>query len=237
MRYEEFRDQLEHALREAGVPFSHFSRKEAIVLPASSRVYEIIVGMEARQRAEPFHVTAMLAFCWDPFQSARSYTTEEDLLTELFGRKQRERKTTPRWERLDITFRAKLPHGSRFMAPDGRAWREWRALVRDMLVDLVPIEAAEDEEGRPIAAGWRGEIEVQETCSQDGTLLFDGLEVATWQAVNLPHATDHRQEWDDDLFRQMDQLSCRFEAAFEEWMDCVAELRQHLGCSIPEIED
>jgi hypothetical protein len=231
VRYEQFRDRLEHSLREAGIPVSHLARNETIGLAAPSRVYELIVGMEARQSAHPFHVTARLAFCWDPIQAARSYTTEEDLLTELFGRKRQVSETATRWQRLDITFRAKLPWGSRFVAPPDRAWRDWRTLVRDMLVDLVPTEAGEDEEGRPIAAGWRGEIEVQQTCSPDGNLLFDGLEVATWQAVNLPRATDDRQERDDDLSRQMDQLSRRFGVAFTRWMDRVAELAQHLDCS------
>jgi hypothetical protein len=35
----------------------------------------------------------------------------------------------------------------------------------------------------------------------------------------------------------MDRLSRRFEAAFREWVDRVADLGQHLGCSIPGTED
>ena len=57
VRYEEFRDQLEQALRDGGIPFSDTSRTETLVLPVLERVYEMIIGMELRQRARPFHVT------------------------------------------------------------------------------------------------------------------------------------------------------------------------------------
>ena len=48
-----------------------------------------VSGTVRGQRAEPFHVTAELSFRWDAAKSARSGTTEEDVLTNLLGAFQR----------------------------------------------------------------------------------------------------------------------------------------------------
>jgi hypothetical protein len=60
---------------------------------------------------EPFHAGATSNFRWSPLDSARSYTCEEDLLTELFGRRAG-RSTQPRQMRVDIVLGATLPYGS-----------------------------------------------------------------------------------------------------------------------------
>ena len=53
------------------------------------RHYRVRTGTVRGQRAEPFHVTAELSFRWDAAKSARSGTTEEDVLTNLLGAFQR----------------------------------------------------------------------------------------------------------------------------------------------------
>lgn len=229
MQYEELRDRLERALRDAGVPLADSGREETIVLPSLLRTYKLSVGTEARQSAPPFHVTATLGFHWDPFQSARSFTTEEDLLTDLFGRRRRMPKTLPRWERLDMVFRATLPWGAKVTVPDRRFWPAWAARVRSLLADLVPIEFIDDREGQPIAVGWRGNLELRECCAPNGTLVLDRLEVPAWQIVNPPRTWSDPGKLDRGVGRQLDQLSHRFATAFGEWMDRVAELSQHLG--------
>jgi hypothetical protein len=123
MRYNEFREGLEGALTDADLLPSHHFRTETIDTATTARYYEIILGHDMAQRARPFHVTAILSYRWNPFESARSYTTEEDLVTELFGRKNTRFKTTPRWLRMDIVLNARLPHESAISMPEAGSRR------------------------------------------------------------------------------------------------------------------
>ncbi len=234
MRYETFRDRLEEALQNAGVAFLDLSRKETIELACLSRTYEITVGLDDHQRMRPFFVTAKLGFCWNPFQSARSYTTEEDLVVELFGRK-RLASTRARWQRVDMTFLARLPYGSKVLTPDSRVLSTWRKSIGKLLARLVSVEAAKDEDHQPIAAGWRGEVEVREVCSHDGSLVLEGFEIAAFQIVNPPRASDNPDKRDHDVSRQLEQLARRFQTAFGGWMDRVGELGMKRGLSEHEI--
>jgi hypothetical protein len=210
------------------VSFVDFGREETVVLSSLQRVYELRVGTEVRQSAPPFHVTATLGFRWDPFQAARSHGCEEDLLTELFGRRSRVPRTLPRWERLDVIFRAALPWNSKVTIPDRRLWPAWTARVRSLLSELVPIESVENRSGHPIAVGWRGDVELRETCASDGTLVLDRVEVPAWQIVNPPRAWSDPAKLDRGLGRQLDQLACRFATAFDLWMNLVTELSSNL---------
>lgn len=94
MRYNEFRDQLQDALRQAGLLFRHLDRPiEIIDLGSTDRRWKLYVWRSGPQSPEPFHVSAKIAFDWSPVNAARAHTCEEDLLTELLGRK--ERRTLP----------------------------------------------------------------------------------------------------------------------------------------------
>ena len=95
MRYDQFREQWERALHNAGLLASHHSRTETVDSATLDRQHEIVAGHDLPQRAMPFYVTAALSFRWDVFDSARSYTCEEDLLSELLGRRDRPTKTKP----------------------------------------------------------------------------------------------------------------------------------------------
>jgi len=93
--------------------FPHADRPtETIDLVTTERRWRVFVFRNAPQQAEPFHVSAKISFGWSPFEAARSYTREEDLLSELLGRRERPTKTEPRILRVDIVLRASLPYGS-----------------------------------------------------------------------------------------------------------------------------
>lgn len=113
MRYQEFRDRWHAALRSARVMSHQDHPEETIELHTGERRWSVLV---LGRHAEPFQVSATISFLWDPFDSARSYTCEEDLLTELFGRRSG-RSTQPRLVRVDIRLRATLP------SPMGRPLR------------------------------------------------------------------------------------------------------------------
>ena len=96
MRYEEFRNLWEQAIDVAGFRPTPLLRAELLDPASMSRRHEFAVGHDLPQKAEPLHVTASLCFQWNPFQAARSYTTEEDLLMDLVGRHERLPRTVPR---------------------------------------------------------------------------------------------------------------------------------------------
>lgn len=87
MRYAEFRDQLEDALRQEGLFFTGADRRvENIELADTVRSWKAYVSRGGPGSTEPFHVSAVIGFKWRPVDAARACTSEEDLLTELVGR-------------------------------------------------------------------------------------------------------------------------------------------------------
>src|SRR5437762_14099904 len=88
--YAEFRYQLEDALQEAGLFFhGGDSHVETIDLADTARRWKVYVFRAALRSVEPFHVSAEISFYWTPTDAARAHTCEENLLTELLGRRKR----------------------------------------------------------------------------------------------------------------------------------------------------
>lgn len=148
MRYDDFRDCFERALSDAGLVPPRIFRTETIDTATTERSYEIVVGHERTQHAEPFHVTCTLSFRWNPFESARSFTTEEDLVTGLFGRDQMPAGTVPRYVRVDLRLNAGLPHGSKFRIPDAAVWRRWAPGNEARLATSLPHDVGGGEGGQ-----------------------------------------------------------------------------------------
>jgi hypothetical protein len=112
---------------------------------------------------EPFHAGAAIGFRWDPFESARSYTCEEDLLTDLVGRRAA-RSTQPRLVRVDITFRATLPYGSTTPMPAPDVWAPWVGSMEEKLD--TALTGRRRRKGAEIA--WRGDLEIVGRSTPDG---------------------------------------------------------------------
>ena len=73
MRYAEFRDQLEHALQEAGLFFHGVDRPvETIDLADTVRRWKVYVYRASPRSEEPFHVSAEISFYWTPADAARA---------------------------------------------------------------------------------------------------------------------------------------------------------------------
>lgn len=130
MRYAEFRDRLEDALQEAGLFFQDADRRvETIDLADTVRSWKVSVWRAAPPGAEPFDVSAVIGFEWSPVDAARAYTCEEDLLTELVGRRRRPLRIERRWTRIDLSLHANLPYGSTTSMPEGNVFGAWTAAV------------------------------------------------------------------------------------------------------------
>jgi len=113
MRYDAFRNSLLLALSEAELYSSWDGPTETLDLATTNRSSENRGRRRSRTagRAVPSPwVHGIVSFRWDPLESARTRTTEEDLVSELFGRDDDLPETMERDLRTDIVLRANLPY-------------------------------------------------------------------------------------------------------------------------------
>lgn len=199
------------------------------------RSFKTTLGSATDQPAEPFFVTASVSFEWDPLESARTYTNEDDLLTELLGREDEPVDTMPRSLRIDFVLNAGLPYEAQVPMPGPDLWRSWSRSVYEGLADSSPTEAPEHL-GRPVlVTGWGGTLTVESRCAADGDVFLHAVSLPTWQSVVLPRlrdAVDEDPEFDIDL--QLDALAEKYRGALDEWMASVVELRDRLD--VPQQE-
>ncbi len=119
MTYEEFKQAWIYALRESGLPrMSAHEGTETLNLRHLDRRFESFVEPVGGQQAEPFHVAASLAWRWDALFTARTNSTEEDMLTAVLGRDvNRKARTARSAMRVDVTLSANLPYGEAIPMP------------------------------------------------------------------------------------------------------------------------
>ena len=230
MRYNDFKSAFQHALNNAGLLPHQDRPRETIETSSMDRRFEVNVGLGLPQRAEPFLVTAEISFRWDPFESARTFTQEEDLVTELFDRDEDLPKTMQRHLRVDLVLRAMLPYGSKTPMPESKVLADWADDVDLALEEHLPNDVPMHD-GRIIAVmACRSGVEVKSRC-EDGSHYFSGVQLPSWQAVVPPRVLDDPEEPEEegDIEAQLEGLAGRFRAAFDEWMKVVGELRSAMG--------
>ena len=218
MRYDAFRDRWQEALRTAHL--LHNRPEETIDLSTLARRWRVHL---LSQPVAPLHAGATLSFHWDAVESARSYTCEEDLLTELFGRTRPARSTQRRLLRLDITFRAALQYGSTTSMPARDVWVPWVASMEEKL------DAALAEGRRRKAAGvhaWRGELEIEGSSGSGGEFLFHGMSLSAFEMIAVTRVWDDpkRRAKEPSADRQIDGLARRFREGVDAWIASVGEL-------------
>ena len=201
MRYAEFRDRLEGALQAAGLFFQGADRRvETIDLAHTTRSWKVHLFGAAVPSADPFHVSAEIGFEWSPADAARAYTTEEDLLTELVGRRRRPIRTERRWTRIDLSLRASLPYGSMTSMPESRVLASWTGSVTEK-ADAAFTDI-EEKRGRVVAVlGGRGDVEVHAHCKPDGVVSLTAVAIAGFRLVCVPRV------WDDPERREAERGS------------------------------
>ena len=211
MKYDEFRAAWDHALQASGLP-AFGSAEERLDLRSMERSYKVGVEPVGRQLADPFRVTATLSWRWDALKTARTRSTEEDLLTELHGRRGEKMVETeqPRL-RVDVVLRASLPWGKGIALPAPTVWTNWAQEATERMHRIEPLvteDAVEETDGGDLAIlAWPGEPSLQVSCSEAGELKLEGVEFAAWQAVKLPRVWDApEREPDEDPDQQLDAM-------------------------------
>lgn len=226
MTYDEFKKVWVWALRESGLPIiGPEPIDETLDLRTTDRTCRTFVEPFGSQHAESFHVTAALEFRWDALQTARTRTTEEDMLHELLGLDRTRRPRTERpWLRVDATLRASVVWGAEPPLPVASAWLRWvsETLGRlESIEPMIPVERVRADRNNllPEVLAWQSDPELNVLCGPDGALKLRGVELATWQAINLPRKWDDSSRKPDK--RPDDQLAAMFKrlkAALNAWM-------------------
>ena len=218
MRYDEFRERWLTALRSARLLAHHDCPRETIDLSTTNRRWKLQL---LPRPLEPFHTSAAISFRWSPFESARSYTREEDLLTELLGRSRSGRATQRRLIRVDITLHATLPYGSTAPIPAPDVWLPWVVSVEEKVDDALTQRR---RKGSDIA--WRGDLELEGRTSPDGAFAFHGMSMSAFEMIVVPRIWDDpkRREAEASGGAQIDGLAKRFRGTLNAWTASIGEL-------------
>jgi hypothetical protein len=229
VRYEQFKAAWDKALQEARLPVLGRG-EETLGLLSMERRCEVYVGPLGGQDVKPFHVTAALAWRWSPLLTARSATTEEDLLIELLGRDESHDVDTDRpWLRVDITLRAAAPYDKPLPMPAKPVWVRWVREAMGRLERIEPVvpedNVREDNNGRLEILAWRGEPVIKAVCTAEGELKLESIQLSAWQAIELPRQWDDpEREPDEQPHRQLGEMFARVRSALHAWMEVMDHL-------------
>ena len=234
VRYDEFRDQLEAALQRNSLHFPSLQRVETIELANTVRHWKVYVHGAAPPSAEPFHVSAEISFEWSPFDGARAYAREEDLLTEVIGRRKHLARTERRWKRVDLSLHAGLPYGSTTAMPEPRLFGAWTASILEKVHRA--FAEVEEKEGHIVAVlGAHEDLDVQARCQPDGVVSLQGLAISGFRIIHLPRVWDdpERRKAEKDPHGELDRLARTFKTTLDEWTKSLSELAAWIRYSPP----
>ncbi len=236
MQYESFRDALRGALEDVGLPFAHAAHiRETVELGVGERRWEGRVEAHPGAKVDPFHVTATIEFRWSPFDAARSYTCEEDLLSELLGRRASgATKTSPRFVRVDVRLAATLPYGSTMPLPESDLFAAWTASVNEQLGKI--LAEVRQRQGRVTAVlGHAGDLEAECRCAGSGVISVTRLSVSGFRLARVPRVWDDpvRRGAERPVEREMERLATTVRAAFDAWAREIAGLAAWIRYSAP----
>lgn len=227
MRCDEFRDRLQEALSAVDLFSRHRDTiSETIDIGTMQRRWRLNAWCSSPPQVEPFHVSASINFRWTPFNAARSYTCEEDLITELLGRRGTPARIERRHVRVDVALRARLPYGSSAFVPAPRPLGSWMASMNERLSASLASAPDEPTPPRDAAVALREPVGIDARCAPDGRLVLDGVSVSAFQIVPVPRIWDDpkRREREPDIGRDLADLAQRFRRGVDAWTDGIAEL-------------
>jgi len=226
MDYDTFKSLGTTALSNAGLLSAIGQPDETIDFGSMDRSYTAFVRDPWGLSPEPFHVSCKLSWRWHALQSARTSTTEEDMLTQLHGRDEAAEMDTERpWLRVDIKLHASLQWGESQKMPGKATWKRFGAAVAKKVAPLFPVHEIEFKDGTA-ALGWCGQPEATVQCMDDGQVKLIGVELLAYQPILLPRKWDDpEREPDEDPEAELAAFAGRIRAAMEQWAEAVKVLR------------
>ncbi len=230
LSYDIFKSEWEAALRRSRLPPRPLSSEETLDLGSMTRRYSAYVEPLDRQGAEPFYVVARTRWRWDPLLSARTRTTEEDLLSEVLGPGDTDTDTEQPWLRVDLRLSAQLTMGTSLPMPAPAKWSTWVHELMHRLERLEPLvgpeTVREDDDGGLAILAWQGGPEVLSICDPAGQVRLTGVTIDAWQSIQLPRNWDDPdREPDEPLAPQLDALFVRLRKALQAWVEVMDHLK------------
>lgn len=225
MKYDSFKTLWTHALSDAGLLHSIGRPEESVDLTNMDRRY-VAYARDLGGPADQFHVSCKLSWRWPALQSARTSTTEEDMLTQLHGRDESADMDTERpWLRVDVKLHATLPWGKPQKMPGKATWKRFVATVAEEVTPLFPVHEIEFNDG-PALLGWCGQPEATVQCMDDGQVKLIGVAMDAYQPILLPRKWDDpEREPDENPEEDLAALAERVRDAMEKWAEAVKVLR------------
>jgi hypothetical protein len=230
MHHDEFKAAFLDALREAelrAVP--PFPSQELLDLRSTDRLVTIYIA-SGSDIGKPFHIGGEVSWRWDALQVARTATTEEDLLAELFGTHSAGKLKTDRpGLRVDLKLHASLPYDKAIPMPSSAKWAKWS---REAIGRLEKVERLVSEkttkrtpEGRHAILAWQGDPKLKVTCAASGELRLDSITAHGFQIIELPRIWDDPdRKADPHPGKQLSAMFKRMRAALFAW----GEVMDHL---------
>jgi hypothetical protein len=232
VNYDEFKSTFFDALKESRLPVIGIGPgEETLDLRSTRRTMKVYVEPIAAEIARPFHVSGTISWSWDCLLTARTASTEEDLLAELLGREGSMGIATECPSlRVDIKLHASLEYGKAIPMPPPTVWTKWsrEAIGRLETVErLVTDETiGETADGRDAILAWQGNPEIKISCTPDGQLRLESISVRAFQIIELPRRWDDPdREPDDDPYDQLAQMLQRVKAALYAWSEVMDHFR------------
>jgi len=210
MDYDTFKSLWNSALDEAGLLYSIGRPDEAVDLSNMDRRYVAYVR-DLGEASKPFHVSCKLSWRWPALQSARTSTTEEDMLTQLHGREEAADMDTERpWLRVDVELHASLTLGEGQKMPGKATWKRFVTAVAKNVTPLFPVHEIEFNGGTAVL-GWCGQPTATVQCEDDGLVKLTGVELPAYQPILLPRKWDDpKREPDEDPEQELAVFAERF---------------------------
>jgi hypothetical protein len=227
MDYETFKAVFEDALRASHLPVIGWAN-ESLDLESLERTYTVHVEPLRRGDAEPFHTAATVSWRWSALQTARTVHTENELMSELTGRRRHVRTDKP-WLRVDLKLSASLMMDKLLPMPSPSTWAAWAEETAgrlDTIERLIPEkDLRQGRGGRLEVLAWRGATEVTVQCDADGALMLSGVTVEAFEVVTLPRADDELERKDPGPEKQLQRMFKRLTASLAAW----SEVMDHLA--------
>jgi hypothetical protein len=218
MKHEPVRTAWLDALRSQAL-LSRFDFSEDLIdIRTMARKHSVRIGLDMPQYAEPFLASMRLGWTWTPVHSARTYTNEDDMLSELLGREQADTVVTePPWVRVDIEMHATLPFGNPLRTQGPDALRRWTREATRALEPTLRTKVERNAHGVEAVHACLGEPEARVQWNDSSELLLLGVELASWRGVELPRASDVDSPFEADTATQLQRLAVDAHAAFAAW--------------------
>jgi hypothetical protein len=226
MDHDRFRSAWLEALRAASVLHYPDRPEDLLDLGTMSRKHTLRVGLGHARTSGPLFATMLLSWTWTPVHSARTYTNEDDLLTDLLGRDlPQDTLLEPAWIRIDIQLCATTPYGEPIPLDDTESLRRWTAETPRMLQPYLRDIIETGPRGIEAIHGTVSDPEARVACHPSGSLQLLSVELEAWRSIQLPQASDRAVELlEDDTSTQLTRLAKDAGRAFDAWKKSLAIL-------------